>query len=119
MPAYGTTVVALMAGDTFKAFDAETPANGTKSKAIALPPYISELGIDIYYASAPAATDYRVEVADEDVEARYREVGANSINTSGERMVIGVVDFKFLRIHKVSQTDGGAVTVTVSGKRKT
>ena len=118
MPAYGTTVVALMAGDTFKAFDAETPANGTKSKAIALPPYISELGIDIYYASAPAATDYKVEVADEDVEARYREI-AQSTNTSGERITIGVVDFKFLRIHKVSQTAGGAVTVTVSGKRNT
>lgn len=119
MPAYNAgRALVLFAGDTYKLYDAESPANGTKSQQIALQPNIDLLGLDVYYATAPASCEYRVEVADEDVEARYREI-ATTVNVLGERIPIANVDFKFLRIHKVSQVAGGVVTVSISAKRKT
>lgn len=117
MPAYGTHAPLVMfGGQVVKPFDAEAPANGTASQAYALQPNIDEISVSIYYASAPGATDYKIEVADEDVEARYKQI-AQSTDVNGEEFTLQTAA-KFIRAKKTSQTGGGAVTVSFTPRRK-
>ena len=117
MPAYGTHApFVLFAGQIVKPFDAESPGNGTASQSFALQPNIAEISVSVYYASAPSAADYKIEVADEDVDARYKQI-AQSTDVNGEEFSITTAA-RFIRAKKTSQTGGGAVTVSFNARRK-
>ena len=106
----------IFGGVTVKAFDAESPANGQASERYALQPNIDEIHVSIYFASAPSASDYIIEVADEDVEARYQQI-AQSTDVNGEQFSLTTAA-NFIRAKKTSQTGGGAVTISFTPRRK-
>jgi len=111
-PAFG-----LYPGQVVKPFDAESPANGQASQAYALPYFVTDVGVDIYFASAPSAVQVDIEIAEEDVEARYRQAQSSTVVT-GEHIDLTNLSTGFIRVKKVSQAGGGAITVVFRPKAR-
>jgi hypothetical protein len=121
MPNYSTTAApfTIDSGDVVFAFNAESPTPPQSSIQFALPSFTggeAESGRTISwqtsFASAPTAVNVVLQAADQDADANYATVDT-STNINGERRQI-FVRARFLRARLVSQTAGGAITVTVA-----
>jgi len=121
MPNYSTTAApfTIYPGDVVFAFNAESPAPPQSSIQFALPAFTgaaSETGRNISwqtsFASAPTAVNAVLQAADQDADANYATVDT-STNVNGERRQI-LVRARFLRARLVSQSGGGAITVTMA-----
>jgi hypothetical protein len=116
MPAYGARVFCVEPGHSYKVFDAESPAAGASSVAVAIPPALdgalAGYSVACQFASAPDAVSILVQEADEDVEASYVTVDTLSSVTGGKTSYSGNIT-NFVRLKLSSQTNGGAVTATI------
>jgi hypothetical protein len=119
MPLYQEgKAVLVFGGDTFKMFDAESPANNEESVAVALQPNVDHYEVRMSFASEPSACQYDVQTAVENEDAKF--LLADSLTDPlGEVMRRQLVTDKLVRIKKISQTGGGAVTISITPKRKT
>ena len=121
MPNYSTTAApfTLYSGDVVFAFNAESPAAPQSSIQFALPAFTGaeadssrNISWQTSFASAPTAVNVVLQAADQDADANYATVDT-STNVNGERRQIPV-RARFLRARLVSQSGGGAVTVTLA-----
>ena len=120
MPNYSTTAApfTIHPGDVAFAFNAESPVPPQSSIQFALPSFTGAHGEtartiawQTSFASAPTAVNVVLQAADQDADANYATVDT-STNVNGERRQI-LVRARFLRARLVSQTGGGAITVTI------
>ena len=115
MPNYGAaSPIGLFPGQQYALFAAETPTAPQSSQAVAVarPQSIGydPVVFEIFFASAP--TDSLViQGAMADVDARYQTL-YTSTNTQQD-VYSDLGGFAFYRARLVSQSGGGAVTVTV------
>jgi hypothetical protein len=121
MPNYSTTAApfTIDSGDVVFAFNAESPSPPQSSIQFALPAFTGAQGENARtiswqtsFASAPTAVNVVLQAADQDADANYATVDT-STNVNGERRQI-FVRARFVRARLVSQSAGGAVTVTVA-----
>lgn len=119
MPTYGTpqaggVLTSVQPGDAYTLFNAETPADGTASVAFALAngpaPGENSKTFHIDFAAAPTAVVV-IQCANQDVEADYVTV-YTSTNTQHDAYT-DIGTSAFYRAKLVSQSAGGALTVTV------
>ena len=120
MPNYSTTAApfTIYPGDVAFAFSAESPAPPQSSIQLALPSFTGAQGENVRtiawqtsFASAPTAVNVVLQAADQDADANYATVDT-STNVNGERRQI-LVRARFIRARLVSQTGGGAITVSI------
>lgn len=109
----------IFPGDLVFPFNAESPAapQASQQYAIATPFDGSAqqgrlLAWQTSFASAPSAVNVVLQAADVDSDADYAVVDT-STQVAGERRQI-LVKAKFVRVRLVSQTGGGAITVSLS-----
>jgi hypothetical protein len=121
MPNYSTTAApfTIDSGDVVFAFNAESPAPPQSSIQFALPAFTGaradqsrQISWQTSFASAPTSVNVVLQAADQDADASYATVDT-STNVNGERRQI-LVRARFLRARLVSQSGGGAITVTVA-----
>jgi len=121
MPNYSTTAApfTIDTGDVVYAFNAESPTPPQSSIQFALPSFTGahvdqsrQISWQISYATAPTAVNVVLQAADQDADANYATVDT-STNINGERRQI-LVRARFVRARLVSQSGGGAITVTVA-----
>ncbi|HUJ41267.1 MAG TPA: hypothetical protein VLW54_12035 [Candidatus Acidoferrales bacterium] len=121
MPNYSTTAAPFIidSGDVVFAFNAESPAPPQSSIQFALPSFTGaradqsrQISWQTSFASAPTAVNVVLQAADQDADASYATVDT-STNVNGERRQI-LVRARFVRARLVSQTGGGAVTLTLA-----
>ena len=110
---------AVYPGDVVFPFNGESPATPQASQQFALAPTGGAAGPggrvvawQISFASAPASVSLALQAADVDADANYQNLDS-STNTSGERRQVTNVQARFLRVRLVSQSGGGAITVSV------
>ncbi len=119
MPNYNAdTPHTIYPGDVVTPFNAETPTPPQASQQFALPAFTGahveqgrQVSWQTSFASAPTAVNAVLQAADQDADANYATVDT-STQTAGERRQI-LVRAKFVRAKLVSQTAGGAITVTI------
>ncbi len=121
MPNYDTQnpPFSAQSGDVVFAFNGESPAAPQASQQYALTPLISGTGPggrtiawQTSFAAAPTAVNIVLQAADVDADANYATIDT-STQVGGERRQI-LTQGKFVRVKLVSQTAGGALTVTLS-----
>lgn len=121
MPNYSTTAApfTIDTGDVVFAFNAESPAPPQSSIQFALPSFTGatadqsrQISWQTSFASAPTAVNVVLQAADQDADANYVTVDT-STNVNGERRQL-LVRARFLRARLVSQSAGGAITVTLA-----
>lgn len=104
------------------AFENETPGANTASQQFCLPanPHgvTKAVSVSIAFAAAPGAFEVDVETVDVDVDANY-VVEANGKITSGlnSNNIVRAeleVNARFIRVRNVSNTNGVAMTVTIT-----
>ena len=110
----------VFAGDVVNPFNGEAPAAPQASQQFALAPTGGGTGPggrvvawQTSFASAPTAVSLQLQSADVDADASYQTLDSSTA-TAGERRQVANVQAKFLRVKLVSQTGGGAVTVSLS-----
>jgi hypothetical protein len=110
---------AVYPGDVVFPFNAESPAPPQASQQFALGPTVGGSGPggrvvvwQISFASAPGAVNAVLQAADVDADPNYQNLDT-STNTAGERRQVANVQARFLRVRLVSQTSGGAITVSL------
>jgi hypothetical protein len=120
MPNYSTTAApfTIYPGDVAFAFNAESPTPPQSSIQLALPSFTGSQGENARtiawqtsFASAPTAVNVVLQAADQDADANYATVDTSS-NVNGERRQI-LVRARFIRARLVSQTGGGAMTISI------
>ena len=119
MPNYNAdTPHTIYPGDVAAPFNAESPAPPQASQQFALPSFTGshvdqgrQISWQTSFASAPTAVNAVLQAADNDADANYSTVDT-STQTAGERRQI-LVRARFIRAKLVSQTAGGAITVTI------
>ncbi len=106
-------------GDVVFPFNAESPAPPQSSQQFALGPTGGGSGPggrvvawQTSFASAPGAVNVVLQAADVDADADYQNLDT-STNVNGERRQVTNVEARFLRVRLVSQTGGGAITVSL------
>jgi len=121
MPNYSATAApfTIDSGDVVFAFNAESPAPPQSSIQFALPSFTGARGENARtvswqtsFASAPTAVNVVLQAADQDADSSYATIDT-STNVNGERRQF-FVRARFLRARLVSQTAGGAITVTLA-----
>ena len=110
---------AVYPGDVVFPFNSESPAAPQASQQFALAPTVGGTGPggrvvawQTSFASSPGAVNAVLQAADVDADANYQNLDS-STNTAGERRQVTNVQAKFLRVKLVSQTGGGAITVSL------
>lgn len=105
-------------GDVVFPFNAESPAPPQASQQYALGPTVGGTGPggrtiawQTSFASAPTAVSVVLQAADVDVDANYATIDTSTA-TAGERRQ-AQVQARFVRVKLVSQTGGGAITVSL------
>jgi hypothetical protein len=112
MPDWTATlpVLGLMSGTPVKVWDAESLTDDDASQAVALPPRDElDLTWDIVFGSTPTTVDYRLQVAINNVDAEYYDLGTTITSTAGGKVTVNGVVARFARIHAV---DADVETVT-------
>ena len=111
---------AVSPGDVVNPFSAESPAPPQSSQQFALAPTVGATGPggrvvawQTSFASAPSAVSVQLQSSDVDSDASYQSLDSSTA-TAGERRQVANVQAKFLRAKLVSQTGGGAITVSLS-----
>ncbi|HTD21873.1 MAG TPA: hypothetical protein VK738_04420 [Terriglobales bacterium] len=108
---------AIYPGDSVTLFNNENPTPPQASQQVAIGNVYGtdDVGVSVLitYASAPASVQVDVQIADTDADLNYFSIFSSS-NTAGENVNLNVQRHKFLRVKKVSQSGGGAVTAVVS-----
>ena len=128
-PAYAASSAALPMtclnpGDKQVVWNAESPTTGQSSQAIAIsPPRFGEntrfISAEIKFSGAPGAFDYRIQVADTDVDAAYVDVPSltlTAVNSGNYGRMEAQVTAKYARLNAHTQT-ANSVTVTASINR--
>jgi len=119
MPNYSNTFppFAVYPGDSVTLFNNENPAPPQASQQVAMGNVYGgdDVGVSVLitYASAPTSVQIDIQIADTDQDANYFSI-YSSTNAAGENVNLNVQRHKFLRVKKVSQSGGGAVTAVVS-----
>lgn len=129
MSVYAASTVAspmmcLNPGDKQTVWSAENPATGVSSQAVAIsPPRFGEntryISAEFKFASAPGAFDYRIQVADTDVDGAYVDVpnlSLTTVNSSNYGRLEAIVTAKYARLISHTQ-NANAVNVTASLNR--
>lgn len=103
MPVWTATlpVTGLMSGVPVPVFDTEALSDGNESQAVALPQRKVSLDLtwDITFVSGtPTTVDYRLQVALENVDAEYRDLGATITSTGGGKVTLNGVVARFARL---------------------
>jgi len=120
MPNYSTTTApfTIYPGDVAVAFNAESPAPPQSSIQFALPSFTGAqpenartVAWQTSFAAAPTAVGVALQAADQDTDAAYAAIDS-STNVNGERRQV-LVRARFLRARLLSQTGGGAITITI------
>ena len=112
--------LSVFPGDVVNPFSAETPSAPQASQQFALAVTGGGCGAggrvlawQTSFASAPTAVSVQLQSSDVDSDASYQTLDSSTA-TAGERRQVANVQAKFLRVKLVSQTGGGAVTVSLS-----
>lgn len=119
MPNYNNAFppFAIYPGDTVSLFNNENPTAPQASQQVAMADVYGadDVGASVLitYASAPTSVQIDIQIADTDQDANYFSI-YSSTNVAGENVNLNVQRHKFLRVKKVSQSGGGAVTAAVS-----
>lgn len=114
----------LNPGDKQIVWNTEDPLTGSSSQAIAIsPPRFGEntrfISAEFKFAAAPGAFDYRIQVADTDVDGAYIDVPnltLTTVNSSFYGRLEAQVTAKFARLNAHTQ-NANAVNVTASLNR--
>ena len=114
MPIWTATlpVKGLMTGVPVAVFDAEVPTDGQESQAVALPFRKGKslnLTLAVKFASAPTTVDYQLQVAMNNVDAEYQDLGTAITATGGGQITVADVVARFARVQAVD-ADVEAVT---------
>ena len=119
MPNYNAdTPHAIFPGDVVLPFNAESPAPPQSSQQFALPAFTGahpdqgrQISWQTSFASAPTAVNVVLQAADVDADVNYFVVDTSTLAAGERRQVL--VRARFVRARLVSQTAGGAITVTL------
>ncbi|MGH9535479.1 MAG: hypothetical protein ACRD2E_11545 [Terriglobales bacterium] len=115
MPTFATTLpLSLLPGETVALFNAESPATGVVSQAVALPPNVggapAVLSFTVNYTAAPTAT---LTVLAGDVASAAGLVATTQVSTNKQNDRVELTTgAAFAAIAMTSYTSGGPVTVT-------
>lgn len=113
MPVWTATlpVKGLMSGVPVTVFDAETLSDNNESQAVAIP--LKKEGVSltwtVLFGSTPTTVDYRLQVALNNVDAEYFDLGTTITDTAGGKVTVDGVVARFARIKAV---DADVETVT-------
>lgn len=129
MPAYAASSAALPMtclnpGDKQTVWSAENPATGASSQAVAISPTrfgqsTKFISAEFKFSGAPGAFDYRIQVADTDVDAAYVDVpnlSLTAVNSGNYGRLEAQVTAKFARLNSHTQ-NANAVNVTATLNR--
>lgn len=107
---------AIYPGDRIALFNAEnpTPPQASDRCSIADVYGTDDVGVTVVitYASAPGSVQMDIQMATADNDAAYNTIYSSS-NVNGESVNLNVQRQPFIRIRKVAQSGGGAVTAVV------
>lgn len=114
----------LNPGDKQTVWSAENPATGKSSQAVAIsPPRFGEntryISAEFQFSGAPGSFDYRIQVADTDVDGAYQDVPnltLTAVNGSNWGRLEAIVTAKYARLNAHTQ-NANAVNVTASINR--
>ena len=115
MPLWSATAtpIALTRGVPVTVFDAESLSDAEESIAVAIPTDGTTRGADltftIVFGSAPTTVDYQLQVALNNVDAEYYDLGSPITATAGGKLTVSGVVARFARVKAV---DADVQTVT-------
>lgn len=120
----GSPLTAIYPGDSFLAFNAETPAAGQASQAVALAPKDADqpgsISVELTFSAAPGVFEFDIQVSDTDADDDYIVVPAVGQITTAQagkvksvaRVELSPLVARFMRILCVTPITNGGVTVT-------
>lgn len=98
-------IIALKQGIPTTVFDAETLSDNDESQAVAIPPDGNNRGADltftIIFGAAPTTVSYQLQVALNNVDAEYFDLGTPITDVAGGKTTIIGVVARFARIKAV------------------
>lgn len=114
MPIWTATlpVLGLMRGVPVSVFDVEVPTDGQSSTAVAIPQRTGknvDLTFTIVFGSTPTTVDYQLQIAINNLDAEYYDLGTAITATGGGKITLTGVVARFARVQAV---DADTETVT-------
>ena len=104
MPLWSATAVVtgLNRLEPVTVFDAEALSDGEESIAVAIPPRPGKqtnISFTIRFDSGtPTTVDYQLQVAVNNVDAEYYDIGSSMVDTAGGKVTINGIVARFARI---------------------
>ena len=96
--------------------DATVMTNGQETEAVALPPTPDGRGLDlafeVIFAAAPSTVDYQLQVAMDNVDAEFFDIGSSMTANGGGITVVNNVVARFARVI-ANDADTKAVTINI------